>query len=171
MPWLYKPCSKKDARFHARCRVFARAARHSKPFLTEVVHPGMKCFPQWCVCGGIGLESTRRWVHGRSGATKSQHPKNRAWHRRSQALLVGASGDGCAARCTSARRLAFPGFQRATRGLTHATPDRVFLDNVHWRTMPDVERDPGWPRCRTATSCWAAAGSVKSACWALAGRR
>ena len=75
MPWLYKPCSKKDARFQARCRVFARAARHGKPFLTEVVHPGMKCFPQWCVCGGIGLESTRRWVHGRSGARKSQHPK------------------------------------------------------------------------------------------------
>ena len=60
MPWLYKPCSKKDARFHARCRVFERAARHGKPFLTEVVRPGMKCFPQWCVCCGNGLGQTRR---------------------------------------------------------------------------------------------------------------
>ena len=37
--------------------------------------------------------------------------------------------------------LRFRVFQRATRGLTYATPDRVFLDNVHWRTMPDVARD------------------------------
>ena len=170
MPWLYKPCSKKDARFQARCRVFARAARHGKPFLTEVVHPGMKCFPQWCVCCGNGWGQTCR--RGTAAAVQRSRSiqKNRAWHRRSQALLVGASGDGCAARCTSARRLASSGFQRATRGLTHATPDRVFLDNVHWRTMPGVARDPGWPRCRTTTSCWAAAGSVKSACWALAGR-
>lgn len=54
MPWLYKPCSKKDARFQARCRVFARAALHGKTFLTEVVRPGMECFPQWCVRGGNG---------------------------------------------------------------------------------------------------------------------
>ena len=60
MPWLYKPCSKKDARFQARCRVFERAVRHGKPFLTEVVHPGMKCFPQWCVYCGNGLGQTRR---------------------------------------------------------------------------------------------------------------
>ena len=74
MPWLYKPCSKKDARFQTRYRVFARAALHGKPFLTEVVHPGMKCFPQWCVRGGNGWGQIRRWVHGRSGTTKSQHP-------------------------------------------------------------------------------------------------
>ncbi|WP_142084996.1 hypothetical protein [Acidovorax temperans] len=75
MPWLYKPCSKKDARFQARYRVFARAARHGKTFLTEVVRPGMECFPQWCVRGGNGRGQIRRWRNGRSGATKPQHPK------------------------------------------------------------------------------------------------
>lgn len=75
MPWLYKPCSKKDARFQARYRVFARAVRHGKTFLTEVVRPGMECFPQWCVRGGNGRGQIRRWRNGRSGATKPQHPK------------------------------------------------------------------------------------------------
>ena len=88
-------------------------------------------------------------------------------HRRCWSVLLGMDAQPVALQPEGLR---FRVFQRATRGLTHATPDRVFLDNVHWRTMPDVARDPGWPRCRTATSCTAAAGSVKSACWALAGR-
>ena len=31
-------------------------------------------------------------------------------------------------------------FQRPTRGLADTTPDRVSLDNVQCRTMPDVAR-------------------------------
>ena len=92
MPWLYKPCSKKDARFQARCRVFARAARHGKPFLTEVVHPGMKCFPQWCVCGGIGLDKyadggTAAVVQRRRSIQKTGH--GLADHRRGWSVHLG----------------------------------------------------------------------------------
>ena len=92
MPWLYKPCSKKDARFHARCRVFERAARHGKPFLTEVVRPGMKCFPQWCVRGGNGLGQTRRRgtaavVQRRRSIQKTGH--GLADHRRGWSVHLG----------------------------------------------------------------------------------
>ena len=92
MPWLYKPCSKKDARFHARCRVFARAALHGKPFLTEVVRPGMKCTPQWGVRGGNGRGQMRRRGHGRRGARKSQHPKKQG---------MASQTTGAAGRCIS----------------------------------------------------------------------
>ena len=125
----------KDARFQARCRVFAMAAgtaNHSSPkwCTRHEVFPAMVRV-RW---QRMGTNVIRRWGHGRSGATKSQHPKTGHGIADPVALLVGAAGDGCAAVATSARRRAPLGFQKPELGSPGAAPDG--FGNVHWRTMP-----------------------------------
>ena len=58
-------------------------------------------------------------------------------HRRRRSVHLGMGAQPVALQHEGLR---FRVFQRATRGLTYTTPDRVSLDNVQCRTMPDVAR-------------------------------
>ena len=59
-------------------------------------------------------------------------------HRRRRSVHLGMGAQPVALQHEGLR---FRVFQRATRGLTYATPDRVFLDDVQGRTMPELARD------------------------------
>ncbi len=123
--WLYKPYSKKDAAFK-RAVGFLQGRRgtanHSSPkWCTQ----GMKCFPQWCVRGGNGWGQYADG--GMAAAVNEAAASKKTGH--------GFETKGATGQCIwgwvrsplhCSTKACASGFQRPTKGLTHATPDRIF---------------------------------------------
>ena len=119
-----------------RCRVFAKAALHGKPFLTEVV-PRRGVLPAMVRARWQRIGTTRRWGTAAVGATKSQHPKTGV---ASQTTGVWSALLGWMRSLLHfSRRLAISGFSKSHES-THAHGCRVF----------DTPHQPGG-RSRVAT--------------------